>query len=73
MRRIIKRKNFFRELIDMADKKIFGNVRVKDNERMSDDDLDKVIGGATLLTPDGKPIINDPRRNEILETIKIFS
>ncbi|MBQ7454639.1 MAG: hypothetical protein IJS69_06295 [Selenomonadaceae bacterium] len=51
----------------MADKKIFGNVRVKDNERMSDDDLDKVIGGATLLTPDGKPIINDPRRNEILE------
>ena len=57
----------------MADKKIFGNVRIKDNERMSDDDLDKVIGGATLLTPDGKPIINDPRRNEILETIKIFS
>lgn len=51
----------------MADKKIFGNVRIKDNERMSDDDLDKVIGGATLLTPDGKPIINDPRRNEILE------
>ena len=50
----------------MADDKIFGNGRIKDSERLTDDDLDKVVGGvATVIN--GKPIIEDERRNEILE------
>lgn len=50
----------------MADDKIFGNGRIKDSEKLTEDALDKVMGGvATLIN--GKPIIEDERRNEILE------
>lgn len=50
----------------MADDKIFGNSRIKDSEKLTEDELDKVMGGvATLIN--GKPIIEDERRNEILE------
>ena len=50
----------------MADDKIFGNGRIKDSESLTDDELDKVMGGvATLIN--GKPIIEDERRDKILE------
>ena len=50
----------------MADDKIFGNGRIKDSELLTDDELDKVMGGvATVIN--GKPIIEDDRRDKILE------
>ena len=50
----------------MADKKIFTDERIKDNELLNDNELDKVIGGAVTLI-NGKPIIEDNRRDEILK------